>query len=130
MDKNIYWYEADYLGGHTMYSKEYSCKFSLYPDKVVTIHSADTFNLQIPYGAIKEVKKVRKRHPRLYRVFLLGWLGGLFGWWTVKEDCLCIAYNDGAQNQSPIFRIVGLEKAHKRLTEYVAQTRQRNAGSK
>jgi hypothetical protein len=111
-EEHICEYYGKYLGGHSMYPSDQSIVLSLYPEELVI----EELDLQIPYSAIKKVTNVKKEQIDALRVIALGTVGAL---WKKKETYLCIVYNDGVQDQTPVFKLDHLDEAQREIYERV-----------
>jgi hypothetical protein len=98
-------YNGQYLGGHILYPEAKNVMLSLLRDEAVV----EPLGLHIPYSAIKGVNNVSEDKADLMNVLALGVWGGIFG--RARESHLCIVYNDGVQDQSPVFNVVDVEDA-------------------
>lgn len=110
------YFGGEYLGGHSMYADKRPMQLSVASDKI----SVSNLNLEIPYSAIKEVKNVNESHMKALRVIAFGVVGAL---WKKKENYLCLVYNDGIQDQNPIFKIDNLDVAQREIYQRVVQSR-------
>lgn len=109
-------YHAEYLGGHSMYADRRRVCLSVCPNEVLI----DALKLQIPYSMIKEVKNVSESQMKALRVIAFGIVGAL---WKKKETYLCIVFNDGIQDQNPVFKVDNLDKAQRDIYQHVVKTK-------
>lgn len=116
MDAQVQSFGGEYLGGHSMYADKRPMTLSLSLNEV----SISNLNLQIPYSAIKEVKNVNESHMKALRVIAFGIVGAL---WKKKENYLCLVYNDGIQDQNPVFKLDNLDVAQRAIYQRVVQSR-------
>ena len=116
MEEQTNTYYAEYLGGHSMYADRRNVWLSVGPDEVFI----DELQLQIPYSIIKEVKNVRQSQVKAFRVAAFGIAGAL---WKKQETYLCIVFNDGIQDQSPVFKVDKLDKAQRDIYQHVVKTK-------
>lgn len=114
--EGIHDYDATYLGGLSMYADKRNVKLSVCPNEVVI----DALELHIPYSIIKEVKNVNESQIKALRVIALGVVGAL---WKKKENFLCLVYNDGIQDQNPVFRVDKLDMAQRDIYQHVVKTK-------
>ena len=116
MNDQVIDYSAEYLGGHCMYVGKKRVSLSIHPEEVCI----SVLNIQIPYFAIKEVKNIDESHMNALRVIAFGVVGAL---WKKKETYLCLVYNDGVQEQSPVFKIDRLEEAQREIYQRVTKSK-------
>lgn len=114
-------YNGQYLGGHSMFPEKKNIYLSLLPQEAVV----EPMGLHIPYSEIIEVKNTSEDHTDLMNVLAFGVWGGILGP-KKKEVHLCIVYNDGTQNQSPVFNVVDLEDAQWELYGRFAKAHSEN----
>ena len=107
-------YDGEYLGGHVLFADKRYITLSVYQKEVVV----DSLGLHIPYSSIKEVKNVTEENIKALRVVMLGVIGAL---WKKKEKYLCIVYDDGVQDQNPVFKLDNLDDAQRVIYRKVAQ---------
>lgn len=93
--EDIFRYDAEYLGGHKVYTNVSFCELYLYPKEMVI----KELDLHILYSSIKEISNIAQFRGR--------------------ENVLSVVYNDGLQDQNLLFRIKAIEKARKRLYQKV-----------
>lgn len=101
-----------------MYADKRHVNLSLAPSEVLI----EPLDLHIPYSDIREVKNVNESQMKALRVIAFGVVGAL---WKKKETYLCIVYNDGIQDQSPVFKLGNLNEAQKNLYEKVIQAKKK-----
>jgi hypothetical protein len=116
MTEQVQNYYGEYLGGHSMYANKRSVVLSIYPREV----AVDALGMHIPYSAIKEVKNVNESNMKALRVIAFGVVGAL---WKKKETYLCLVYNDGIQDQNPVFKLDNLDRAQREIYQRVVQAR-------
>ena len=119
MGTQTQYYEGEYLGGHSMYADKRPINLSLAIDEI----RISSLGLQIPYSAIKEVKNVNESNMKALRVIAFGVVGAL---WKKKETYLCLVYNDGIQDQNPVFKLNNLDVAQREIYQRVVQSRKVN----
>ena len=99
-----------------MYADRRNARLSVGPNEIFI----DALQLHIPYPMIKEVKNVSESQMKALRVIAFGIVGAL---WKKKETYLCIVYNDGIQDQSPVFKVDNLDKAQRDIYQHVVKTK-------
>ncbi len=109
-------FDGEYLGGHAAYPSR--CRISLLVDENEVF--VDTLNMHIPYSAIKEVKDLDEGHLGALRVFVFG-MSVLS---DKKERYLCLIYNDGNQEQNPVFKLDNLEEVQTVINQQLAKATQ------
>jgi hypothetical protein len=109
-------YDGDYLGGHGMFPEKQGVTLSVHPTEV----AVSGIQLHIPYKSIKSVKNVNESNMKALRVIVFGVVGAL---WKKKETYLCITYDDGFQEQNPIFKLNDLTNAQREIYQNVLNAR-------
>ena len=99
-----------------MFAEKRGFMLSVYPKEI----AVSVIHLHIPYSSIEAVRNVNESHMKTLRVVALGVVGAL---WKKKETYLCITYNDGFQDQNPVFKLKDLDKAQREIYQHVLKTR-------
>jgi hypothetical protein len=106
-------FDGQYLGGHALYPSGRQISLLVDENEVFV----DPLNMHIPYSAIKEVKDLDEGHLDALRVFIFG-VSVLS---NKKERYLCLIYNDGIQEQNPVFKLDNLEEVQTVINQQVAK---------
>lgn len=99
-----------------MFAEKRGVMLSVYPTEI----AVSVIHLHIPYSSIKTVKNINEKNIKALRVVALGVVGAL---WKKKETYVCITYNDGFQDQNPVFKVKELDKAQREIYEHVIKVR-------
>jgi len=80
-------YKAEYLGGHSLFTKKMKCTLVVAPNGI----SIPEMGLMIPYHSVNRVQVVTEKEISALRFALLGVIGLL---WKKKKKMLLLAYTD------------------------------------
>jgi hypothetical protein len=106
-------YRGKYLGGHAMYPpSNHNVHLLLHPEELVVYE----LDLHIPYSGIKEIKNAS--NVDITKIGILTRNVIIWPVWKKKETYLCIVYNDGIQDQNPVFKLENLEEAQREIYKH------------
>ncbi|HEY9753573.1 MAG TPA: hypothetical protein V6C97_00275 [Oculatellaceae cyanobacterium] len=105
--------DGEYLGGHASYPSRSQISLLIDENEVFV----DTLNIHIPISAIKDVKDLDEGRLNALKIFVFG----VNATSQNKKKYLALIYNDGAQDQNPVFKIDNVEEVQTMVNQQIAK---------
>ncbi len=115
-ERSLTRFDGMYLGGHASFPNRSQTSLLVDESEVFV----EKLNLHIPLSAIKEVKDLDEAHLDRQRIFVFG----VNAVSNNKQKYLCLIYNDGTQEQNPVFKLDNVGEVQIAINQQIANVKQ------